>query len=116
MTVPGSRLALGLRFSIVSPAAALAAATTIGAPAAASTTYDPSLSRMAVTDRSTAADIQPRIWVQTAGQFLTTKIADITPGSWATVGVGLINGLDAVSWADGTTQRQRVFYVSGPQL
>jgi hypothetical protein len=91
-------------------------------PAEADTTYDPVLARMAITDRSTAADIQPRAWLVTNGTtvspyYLVTKIPDLNQNTWATTGInGVDSGIDAVSWTDGSTQRQRVFYTSAGAL
>ena len=87
--------------------------------ARADVTWDPTQDRMAWTDRSTAADVQARIWLLTfggapnfPGRVLVTRATDYNVFGWALTQLsGLDSGLDAVSWTDGTTQRQRVFYV-----
>ena len=93
-------------------------------PAQADTSYDPSGERMAWTDRFTTSDIQARVWLLTngggvagPGHYLMTKAADVAIGGWVGAGLtGLDTGLDAVSWPDGTNQRERVFYVSSGQI
>lgn len=88
------------------------------------TSYDPTGERMAWTDRFTTADVQPRIWLLTngggplgPGRYLMTKATDVAINGWVGAGLtGLDTGLDAVSWPDGTTQRERVFYVMSSQI
>lgn len=71
--------------------------------------------------KPTLADIQPRIWMLTnggapsyPGRLLVTRLPDVTGNGWLYLQLsGLDQGLDAVSWKDGTNQRQKVFYVSG---
>jgi hypothetical protein len=93
-------------------------------PAQADTSYDPSGERMAWTDRFTTSDIQARVWLLTngggvagPGRYLMTKATDVAIGGWVGAGLtGLDTGLDAVSWPDGTNQRERVFYVASGQI
>jgi len=71
--------------------------------------------RMAVTDRSTTSDLQPRVWALAYGSVLgprlVTKIADQAWWAWQEPGLdGIHSGLDAVSFTDGTHQRQRIFF------
>lgn len=84
---------------------------------------DPSGDRMVITDRSTAADIQPRVWLLTfgggsfPGKWLMTKIPDSNRNTWInTAAIGIDSGIDAVSFTSGTTQIQRVFYTTGGNL
>src|ERR1041385_5076992 len=84
----------------------------------ADATWDPSLERMAVTDRSALADIQPRIWMLAnggpgyPGRLLVSRRPDVNQNGWFYTALsGLDMGLDAVSGPEGSTQRQRDFYV-----
>src|ERR1044071_3084377 len=91
--------------------------------AQASNTWDPTGDRMAWTDRSTAMDIQPRIWLLTngslgnPGRLLMTRRPDVSTNGWLNLQIGgLDTGLDAVYWQDGATQRQRVFFVKNGEI
>lgn len=72
---------------------------------------------MAWTDRSTAADVQPRIWLLAnggdvdPGRLLLSKNADANVAAWSYLVSGLDSGLDAVSFTSNFSERQRVFYV-----
>jgi hypothetical protein len=87
--------------------------------AAASAGYQPvANSRMGITDSNIAAGMQPLIWVRTDGGKLVFKRPDQTGvNGWRLLSTGPVaSGLGAVSWTDGTNNRQRVFYVSGGAL
>jgi hypothetical protein len=76
--------------------------------------FDPNETRrMAVTDRSTNTGVQPRVWLVTLDNGLTSKRPDVADGGWLSHSPGgytIESGLDAVSWTDGVNQRVRVFY------
>jgi len=85
--------------------------------------YDPKIDRMAITDRSTAANVQPRVFLVTVGNetvgsnLLVTKDPDAIQNGWRSTNVnGVTSGLAAVSWTDGTNQRQRVFFAKDNAL
>lgn len=71
---------------------------------------------MAVTDRSTDAGIQPRIWAVTVGGQLTTRRPDLIVGGWTSADCCNIgSGAAGVSWTSGSTQYERVFYAWSDQ-
>ena len=103
--------------------AVIPAITSWGRVAHASNTWDPTGDRMAWTDRSTAVDIQPRIWLLTngslgnPGRLLMTRRPDLNQNGWLNLQIGgLDTGLDAVSWNASGTQYQRVFYVKNGEI
>jgi hypothetical protein len=99
-------------------AAALVFLAVLSSPwASAGARFDPAESRrMAVTDRSTTAGLQARVWtVSTDSLHLTSKRPDISENGWTEhllSGFTVESGLDAVSLNDAGTARQRVFFAA----
>jgi hypothetical protein len=108
-----------IRVRFVSSVAAGIVLSLLAVRARAEGTWDPTWSaRMAITDRSTAADIQPYVWMNAQGK-LVYKDPDATSFPWVqpvAAITGVNSGVGAVSWKDGAVARQRVYYTRGNKL
>jgi hypothetical protein len=80
-------------------------------------TFEPDPNRrMTVTDRSTATGLQARVWSVTAGDYIASKRPDVNQTGWDLHVAAVESGIDAVSWTDGSTQRERVFFAREDEM